>query len=39
MPQPGNRVTLNTDVKDQHGLPVPNVQVRRRHACSPVRCE
>ena len=25
MPQASNRVTLNTDVKDQHGLPVPNV--------------
>lgn len=25
MPQESNRVTLNTDVKDQHGLPVPNV--------------
>ena len=25
MPQPGNRITLNTDVQDQHGLPVPNV--------------
>ncbi len=25
MPQRENRVTLNHDVKDQHGLPVPNV--------------
>ena len=25
MPQETNRVTLNTDVKDQCGLPVPNV--------------
>jgi choline dehydrogenase-like flavoprotein len=25
MPQEDNRVTLNTDVSDQHGLPVPNV--------------
>ncbi len=25
MPQSTNRVTLNADVKDQHGLPVPNV--------------
>jgi choline dehydrogenase-like flavoprotein len=25
MPQGSNRVTLNRDVKDQHGLPVPNV--------------
>ena len=25
MPQPTNRVTLNGDVLDQHGLPVPNV--------------
>jgi choline dehydrogenase-like flavoprotein len=25
MPQENNRVTLNKDVKDQHGLPVPNV--------------
>ncbi|MCZ4352820.1 GMC family oxidoreductase [Roseovarius aestuarii] len=25
MPQETNRVTLNTDVLDQHGLPVPNV--------------
>lgn len=25
MPQETNRITLNTDVKDQHGLPVPNV--------------
>lgn len=25
MPQSGNRVTLNTDVKDQLGLPVPDV--------------
>lgn len=25
MPQESNRVTLNHDVKDQHGLPVPNV--------------
>jgi len=25
MPQATNRVTLNTDVSDQHGLPVPNV--------------
>lgn len=25
MPQADNRVTLNTDVKDQHGLPVANV--------------
>ena len=25
MPQSTNRVTLNTDVKDQHGLPVPNL--------------
>ena len=25
MPQESNRVTLNTDVKDQHGLPVPDV--------------
>ena len=25
MPQPGNRVALDTDVQDQHGLPVPNV--------------
>jgi len=25
MPQETNRVTLNTDVSDQHGLPVPNV--------------
>ena len=25
MPQESNRITLNTDVKDQHGLPVPNV--------------
>ena len=25
MPQESNRVTLNTDVKDQYGLPVPNV--------------
>ena len=25
MPQESNRVTLNTDVKDQHGLPVANV--------------
>ena len=29
MPQETNRVTLNTDVKDQRGLPVPNVQLRR----------
>lgn len=27
MPQESNRVTLNTDVKDQHGLPVANVNV------------
>jgi choline dehydrogenase-like flavoprotein len=26
MPQESNAVTLNTDVKDQHGLPVPNVR-------------
>ena len=25
MPQETNRVTLNTDVKDQYGMPVPNV--------------
>lgn len=25
MPQSTNRVTLNTDVKDQYGLPVPNI--------------
>src|SRR6201999_3060421 len=25
MPQESNRVTLNRDVKDQHGMPVPNV--------------
>ena len=25
MPQESNRVTLNSDVSDQHGLPVPNV--------------
>ncbi len=25
MPQESNRVTLNTEVKDQYGLPVPNV--------------
>lgn len=25
MPQETNRVTLNTDVKDEHGMPVPNV--------------
>jgi choline dehydrogenase-like flavoprotein len=25
MPQESNRVTLNRDVTDQHGLPVPNV--------------
>ena len=25
MPQERNRITLNTEVKDQHGLPVPNV--------------
>ncbi|MGB3256863.1 MAG: GMC family oxidoreductase [Ornithinimicrobium sp.] len=25
MPQASNRVTLNHDVRDQHGLPVPNV--------------
>ena len=25
MPQETNRVTLNHDVKDEHGLPVPNV--------------
>ena len=25
MPQSNNRVTLNTDVKDQYGNPVPNV--------------
>lgn len=25
MPQETNRVSLNTDVQDQHGLPVPNV--------------
>lgn len=25
MPQEGNAVTLNSDVSDQHGLPVPNV--------------
>jgi choline dehydrogenase-like flavoprotein len=25
MPQANNRVTLNTDVKDSHGMPVPNV--------------
>ena len=25
MPQETNRVTLNTDVKDDHGMPVPNV--------------
>jgi len=25
MPRESNRVTLNTDVKDQHGMPVPNV--------------
>ena len=25
MPQEGNRVTLNTDELDDHGLPVPNV--------------
>ena len=25
MPQESNRITLSTDVKDQHGLPVPNV--------------
>jgi hypothetical protein len=25
MPQATNRVTLNTDALDQHGLPVPNV--------------
>lgn len=27
MPQATNRITLNTDVTDQHGLPVPNVNV------------
>ena len=27
MPQESNRVTLNHDVKDQHGLPVANVHV------------
>lgn len=40
MPQAANRVTLNTDVKDQWGLPVPNVHfddhpndaAMRRHA-------
>jgi choline dehydrogenase-like flavoprotein len=26
MPQESNAVTLNTEVKDQHGLPVPNVR-------------
>jgi len=25
MPRQSNRITLNTDVKDQHGMPVPNV--------------
>jgi choline dehydrogenase-like flavoprotein len=25
MPRESNRITLNTDVKDQYGLPVPNV--------------
>lgn len=25
MPRESNRVTLTTDVKDQHGMPVPNV--------------
>ena len=25
MPQESNRITLNSDVKDQCGLPVPNV--------------
>lgn len=25
LPQESNRITLNTTVKDQHGLPVPNV--------------
>lgn len=25
MPRATNRITLNTDVKDQYGLPVPNV--------------
>jgi choline dehydrogenase-like flavoprotein len=25
LPRETNRITLNTDVKDQHGLPVPNV--------------
>ncbi len=25
MPQESNRITLNNDVQDQHGLPVPNV--------------
>jgi choline dehydrogenase-like flavoprotein len=25
MPQASNRVTLNSDVKDKHGMPVPNV--------------
>jgi choline dehydrogenase-like flavoprotein len=40
MPQESNRVTLNTEVKDQHGLPVVNVHfddhpndiAMRRHA-------
>lgn len=27
MPQESNRITLNTEVKDQFGLPVPNVHV------------
>jgi choline dehydrogenase-like flavoprotein len=25
MPQESNRITLNSDLKDQHGLPAPNV--------------
>ena len=27
LPRPDNRVTLNSAVKDQHGLPVPNIHV------------
>ncbi|GAB3365486.1 GMC family oxidoreductase [Modestobacter lapidis] len=42
MPRPGNRITLNHDVLDQHGLPVPNVHfddhpndiAMRGYACS-----
>ena len=29
MPQETNRVTLHPEVKDEYGLPVPNVQLRR----------